>query len=180
MKHSQFFPSVVNSDSEVIKNIRRFNEEVFSFKKDKGNIAIATLVENISHYRAWYCLFDEESGKYLFAPSKYIGYKEMDAETYEKYNRSHLDGRKTEKTLAHWYELIDQRHQKYEELYNDLFLFCMQFGKTPNSLSRLNIVLEDQNELSLQESTVSLIFDVYQKLSQKHKDILKQKILRAK
>ena len=93
-------PAIVTSDEDVVENIINFNKEVLLYNQETQTSAIATLVDNISHYRAWYCLLDSNTNKYLFAPSKYIGYKKMSAEIYAQYNRAGLDGRKTESSLA--------------------------------------------------------------------------------
>ena len=71
--HMNTIPAIVTSDEDVVENIINFNKEVLLYNQETQTSAIATLVDNISYYRAWYCLLDSNTNKYLFAPSKYIG-----------------------------------------------------------------------------------------------------------
>jgi len=50
---------IITTQSKAIKNIMKFNEEVESYLDKKGGEALETLVNNIPHYRAWYCLYDQ-------------------------------------------------------------------------------------------------------------------------
>ncbi|MBF7691683.1 hypothetical protein [Acinetobacter pollinis] len=104
-------PRLVTNNEKVIKNIEYFNHELDLYVDGDCDKSITLLLENISHYRAWYAYWDEVENKYLFAPSKYIGYQNIDAKQYAELNRSYLDGRKTEIVLANWYQTLDENDE---------------------------------------------------------------------
>ena len=110
-------PNTIDSFGDALSNIERFHQECIGFDKQTSGFSVATLVENIPYYRAWYCNFDENTGQNIFAPSKYIGYQEMNAEDYALYNGTGLDGSKTEGVLSIWFETIDASHRQYALLY---------------------------------------------------------------
>lgn len=172
--------TLIDSFEDALSNIKHFHQECFGFDKQTSGFSVATLVENIPYYRAWYCNFDENTGQNIFAPSKYIGYQEMNAECYALYNRTGLDGRKTEGVLATWFETIDASHPQYAELYKEFCAFCKKFEKTPNSLFRLNIIKKPVQADELEDDVCQLLFKVYKGLSAKNQATLKQKILQFK
>lgn len=174
------YPTPIDSFEDALSNIEHFHEECISFDKQTSSFAVATLVENIPYYRAWYCHVDSKTGQHLFAPSKYIGYQEMTAESYALYNRAGLDGRTTESVLATWYETIDTSHPKYAELYKAFCEFCKRFEKKPNSLFRLNISKQPVQAEELEDDVCQLLFKIYKGLSAKNQATLKQKILQFK
>jgi hypothetical protein len=171
---------LVTNETQVVENIYTFNKEVETYLDNNQDAPINTLVNNIPHYRAWYCIYDKESKTHLFAPSKYIGYKGMNASFYHKENTTGLDGRQTESVLANWYEQIPSFHPQYEDLSEKLRGFCSRFGKKPNSLFRISIVLETQEKGSIEGDVVDLIWKIYQRLTYDNKAILKAKINRLK
>ncbi|MGF1733612.1 hypothetical protein [Photobacterium kasasachensis] len=168
----------VTSYDQAIENIRKFNEEVESYPNN--NPALKTLVNNIPHYRAWYCMHDVKNDKYYFAPSKYIGYRDIDSKTYAEFNRDGLDGRKTESTLSAWFETISINHILHDKLTEQLMEFCSQFGKKPNSLFRINIPLNKPEESSLEANVIEFIWNAYQNLSDEGRNEVKNKINRYK
>lgn len=175
-------PAFVTNDEDVIQNIVNFNKEAQIYKQSDCSLAITRMIDNMSHYRAWYCFLDEETDQYLFGPSKYVGYKDMSAEIYNKYNyeRAQLDGRKTEIALANWYERVEAGHPDHKDLFGKLNDFCASFGKAPNSLCRINVIRIEKKTSAKDEDLVNLIFKVYEGLPYDSKNALKQKILNAK
>lgn len=171
-------PGLINHQEEVIDNIKRFCDELEGADKSE-NKALHTLIENIPRNRAWYFFYDESSKKYKFAPSKYIGYESINAEMYYK-SRHLLDGRNTESVLSNWYEQISKGHPNYEELSTELKKFCSKYGKKPNSLFRINILIENKNKDSIENDVVELIWKIYLGLSNENKDLLKSKMNKLK
>ncbi len=171
---------IVTNEKQIIENIRKFNNELNSHADGNINIETNTLINNIPHYRAWYCIYDTKSKKYLFAPSKYIGYKDMSALIYHKKNRAGMDGRKTESTLTTWYEQISSSHPDYMKLSEKLRTFCSQYGKKPNSLFRIHIVLDITKKDSREDEITELIWKVYLGLSKNNKTVLKARINKTK
>ncbi len=167
----------VTTLNQSIENIKKFNEEAFSYLEDKENSDAGTLVKNIPHYRAWYSVYDPNTDSYIFAPSKYIGYNGIDAITYsEKYTE--LDGRQTENVLSTWYETISKDHEKYDLLSKQLREFCTAFDKVPNSLFRINIPLNKQTNITLETNVTEFIWNAFQNLSEENRKLLKIKINR--
>jgi len=171
---------VITTHKQAIENIVQFNKEVNSFLLDEADSAIGTLVNNIPHYRAWYSFYDEASRDYLFAPSKYVGYTKINAQTYEEKHQTGLDGRQTESALSAWYETISDSHEEYELLSKQLREFCSKFDKKPNSLYRINIPYVKPVEANLEDSVVDFIWNAYQRLSLESRSKLKSKINRYK
>lgn len=171
-------PRLVTNNEEVIRNIKHFNHELDLYVDGDCDKSITLLVENISHYRAWYAYWDEEENKYLFAPSKYIGYQNMDAKQYAELNRSYLDGRKTEIVLANWYQTLDENDDSYEELKSKLSDYCWGYNnKRLNSLFRINILKQEDDKVILEKNLVDLIYKVYLGLSSENKELVRKKIL---
>lgn len=129
----------------------------------------------MSHYRAWYAYKDETSNTYLFAPSKYIGYQGMTARKYvETY--VYMDGRKTEKVLSEWFELLDESEEDFEFLNRKLLYFFHVTGKTINAQFRINIIKRKEDNELLEKDLVDLIYKVFLGLSDESKALIKQKI----
>ena len=171
---------LVENTKQVIKNIKHFNKEIQSYKSSKNDKALITLVNNIPHYRAWYCFFDKKTKQYLFAPSKYIGYVNMDAVKYHKDNRKTLDGRKTESKLASWYEEVTKASPLYDELCKKLKEFAQLYDKTPNSLFRINIELETIKDNSIENELVRFITKIYKQLSKENQKIVRSQLNKYK
>jgi hypothetical protein len=172
--------SFVSNETQVIKNIKQFNKEMKKHASNNTVASIENLVNTLSTYRAWYCFYDNNTNSYQFAPSKYIGYKGMNARIYHTLHRSGMDGRQTESVLANWYEQISKNHPLYDELSEKLRFFCSKFGKKPNSLFRINIVIDTNNVDSLEDNIVELIWKIFLGLSKSNKQLLKTKIDRIK
>ncbi len=83
---------LVKERAQVIENIWRYQTEL-----DKGSDSANYLVERMRDTRHWYAV--ELDGRWLFAPSKFIGYVDNNTEDYKSTGR---DGRKTEKRLKQW------------------------------------------------------------------------------
>jgi hypothetical protein len=117
---------LITSREQLVENIRRY-----AGSADE-------LAGLMAYGHAWYAWRTE--GGWLFAPSKFIGYEGMDAETYRRRNNKGLDGRVTEKVLRQWADPIGQGHPQYDELHAALASLLTHQGKTPNTLARISIV----------------------------------------
>jgi len=170
-------PRIVSFSEEAIKNIKKFNDELSLYSTGEQNGDTAVLVKNISHYIAWYAYWDKDENKYLFAPSKYIGYQNMDAKQYAELNSSYLDGRKTETVLANWYQTLDVSSESYEDLRKNLSDFCWKYNKNLNSSFRINVLKQEDKKDVLEKDLVDLIYKVYLGLSIENKDLVKRKIM---
>jgi predicted HNH restriction endonuclease len=82
---------LVENLDEVKRNIIQFNNDV----KENEQIRKRFL----SHYKQWYYIKELD----MFAPSKFIGYKNMNADIYNNKSVNGADGRKTELALRNWF-----------------------------------------------------------------------------
>lgn len=127
---------LVTKSEQAIANIKSFQTELLSNRKCNA------LVDTLSFFRAWYAIQDGE--KWIFAPSKFIGYVDLDAATYEE-NHKKTDGRVTEVVLRQWFqetsdgELADTLREELSELLS-------VFGKQPNSLARISVLRSESGE----------------------------------
>ena len=168
-------PKLVNSLDEVIENIKNFSLELESYEEGDGDRYVDYVMENMSHYRAWYAYKDEKTGTYLFAPSKYIGYQDMTASKYvETY--AYMDGRKTEKVLSEWFEMLDESEKDFDFLNRKLLAVFSATGKTINALFRINVLKREEDNELLEKDLVELIYKVFLGLSDESKALIKQKI----
>lgn len=168
-------PKLVNSLDEVIENIKNFSLELESYEEGDGDRYVDYVMENMSHYRAWYAYKDEKTGTYLFAPSKYIGYQDMTASKYvETY--AYMDGRKTEKVLSEWFEMLDESEEDFDFLNRKLLAVFSATGKTINALFRINVLKREEDNELLEKDLVDLIYKVFLGLSDESKALIKQKI----
>src|SRR5699024_9781866 len=76
---------------EVETNIKQFNDDM---------INNTDIINQLSSFRHW-CYSDRLK---LFGPSKYIGYKNMNVELYDRGRGK--DGGKTEKVLFSWFKKL--------------------------------------------------------------------------
>ena len=114
---------------DVIQSVRSFPAAL------KGS---AELQDRLPNARAWYAL--EDNGRWIFAPSKWAGYKGMTAERYLNASREMLDGRKTEKRLRQWFTPVAARSPQHAELQNALAAFLGEYGKEPNGVARISVI----------------------------------------
>jgi len=118
-------------------------------------------IENIDHYQkaiehdadirarvarvwSWYSVKDKDSGRWKFAPSKFIGYRDADAKKYlaESGLDGELDGRITERVLAEWFDTPPRGSRLERELLDALRAFLAPFGKAPGTRARINVPRE--------------------------------------
>ena len=88
---------LIDSRAQAIENIRRYQTEL-----DESS----ELVRRMGNVRHWCAI--EEHGRWLFAPSKFVGYENNTADDYLKGAGRGRDGRETEKTLKRWFETAPQ------------------------------------------------------------------------
>lgn len=124
---------VVTSPAEVIENIATYMRSV---AEPDGRLAA-----RIKQHPAWYAVRDEQ-GRWMFGPSKFIGYRQANAEEYlASYSRK--DGKETEPALLTWFEQVDMGTPLGRELYGEFILFAEKFGKTPNVNWRVSVMQEE-------------------------------------
>ena len=119
---------IVSSFDEVAENISTYSREV------ARNPALAG---RIRQHAAWYAQRDGDV--WLFGPSKFVGYRGMNAEEYLlRYRRR--NGRETERALANWFQQVDLQSRLGRELRAAFDEFAARFGREANQRWRVSIV----------------------------------------
>lgn len=120
---------IILAPAQAIANIVRFEDEL----EENG-----MLQARLAYARAWYA-HEDKDGNWCFAPSKFVGYEDMDADTYLQ-NAEQSDGRRTEAQLQLYFFIVEPTHQLYDELHYALVAFLARYGKTPSMKMRINIL----------------------------------------
>lgn len=123
---------LVETYEQVLENITQFNYELDKHDDD--------IVSQLAFFKQWYFIPELD----MLGPSKYIGYKEMDAAFY---NRGHRlpgqkvgkDGRITERTLSKWFIKLDESSELESQVRAKLEKRLYPFGKTPNRRSQVHV-----------------------------------------
>ena len=119
---------VVADLQQVAENIRRYQDDL---------AANADLVARMSRHPAWYAL-RRNNGRWLFGPSKFIGYAGITAQRYlGPYERS--EGRETERVLNEWFRPVDPDSVLGRELDTQFREFFSRYGKIPHKLRRISV-----------------------------------------
>ena len=114
----------VDSYEEVLHNAKTFLN---------GIDASTIMQEKLSSFRHWY-YFKEIDG---FAPSKFIGYKDMNMRAYEVGYNTGLDGRETEHALQKIFKIAEGSLN--DKLNSKLEIFLSKYEKQPNKLTSIHI-----------------------------------------
>lgn len=93
-----------------------------------------SIVNKLNYFRHWY-YFEELDG---FAPSKFIGYKQMDMKAYQTAYNTGLDGRDTEIVLQNFFKIAEGYTKN--ELEGKLEQFLEQYQKKPNALVQIHVI----------------------------------------
>ena len=108
-------PKLVEDKAQLVENACNFNELTVS------SDSFAYKVFN--SFKHWY--YFEESD--IFAPSKFIGYKNT---TVENYRRGEgRDGRETEKKLQEWFKPLEQDSPRFNELSTKLHQYVNNLNR---------------------------------------------------
>ncbi len=128
----------------------------------------------LAYARAWYA-HKEEGGKWFLAPSKFIGYQDIDAETYLDHAEE-SDGRRTEAQLQMWFKVIEPNDPLHDELNASLVALLAQYGKAPSTKTRINVVrdrrrigaLDTKSEIEGADAVVNMMVAVAKTLPPQH------------
>lgn len=127
-------PKVVTNIGEVEHNIANYQDAIAKYP---------ALARGMPNVRGWYAS-RTEIGEWIFAPSKFVGYKASSAEKYikESTQGGDRDGGQTEKVLRTWFQEVEQNTRLGEELFQELRLFLSRHDKKPNKIARINVAKE--------------------------------------
>ena len=135
-------PELIDSLVQAIENIRRYQTQLRPEVRKSRD-----LIRRMTAARGWYAI-EADNGTWLFAPSKFIGYVGLTAETYVEMSArgyqpaaDRLDGRNTEPVLQQWFEPSARRA---DELENALRRFLVDGHERsgPNALARICVLKE--------------------------------------
>lgn len=122
---------LVTEISQALTAIQNFQTEVASS---------TSLQDRLGYARSWY--FIKNGDDYIYAPSKWVGYVGMTAEVYVSTSKE-IDGRKTEEVLGQWYDEVSASSRAYSFHIEKLKAFLGQYGKSPSSAVRFNVLAID-------------------------------------
>jgi hypothetical protein len=173
---------LVSSLDQVLQNVEAYNAELEQFSAVMSNA------------RAWYAT--RRDGRWLFAPSKVIGYVGVSAEGYfsRRYDRTRrgrvnpknrdddaLDGRVTERVLAQWAQSLDHTHPHYGEVLKAFQTMFSEFRKKPSHAARISIIMTDEFKANLDlndYSLVPLLLAAFKRLSDVEKREFRRFVIR--
>ena len=120
-------PRLASTLDQVQKNLCSFNMDDSS------------LLEILAYVRRWYAI-ETEAG-WIFGPSKFIGYADMDAKNYFA-KHDQLDGRVTEKNLETWFAELSGQDGLAVKLALELRDRLARRGKPLNAKARIHVLKE--------------------------------------
>lgn len=135
---------IIISPDQAYENILKFQQEL------RGS---AEMQARLSYARAWYACQDE-AGAWRFAPSRFVGYQDIDAAGYLEAETDAPDGRRTEAQLRMFFGVADPASPLHAELMDALFAFLATFSKTPSTKIRIH-VMKDRRRLPADEAAPS-------------------------
>lgn len=127
-------PALITSFAEAEKHIRQYGREL------RNSVEMQRRVAN---HRSWYAI-PGGPNSWIFAPSKFVGYRHASAAEYlaASGHDGDRDGTKTERVLKEWFHPVDPASPRGRDLNNALREFLAEFGK-PNKVARINLKLEE-------------------------------------
>jgi uncharacterized protein (DUF433 family) len=108
---------IVSSPEEVTENIIAYQREVSRHSH---------LSARMKQVHAWYA-HRTDTGEWLFAPSKFVGYRANTAAAYRSGTQDRHGG-KTEVTLRKWFEVVSAESRRGAELHAALNAFVGGYG----------------------------------------------------
>jgi hypothetical protein len=126
----------------------------------------------------WYAMVID--GEWKFAPSKFVGYRGMNAELYEhRYKK--MTGTYTESVLREWFDEIDLRSELGRDLSTRLEKFANGFGKSLRRgfgmlVVRGNLATASGESDTLEQRVISAIVALAECLSENAKSELRRRI----
>lgn len=123
---------LVSSGKEVIDNIASLQHALQTSDE---------LVDRLAFVHAFY-VDDRDKDDLKFGFSKWVGYHDLDADTYLADYKS-LNGRSTEAALAEFFEELSPSSPAYRKYHEVLVNWLDGFGKRPRKSVRLMVLRPD-------------------------------------
>lgn len=144
--------------NQVIENIKNFQTELN--KNNQKN----DLVTALGQFSNWFA-YKDESGKWIFGPSKFIGYQEISLEKYENKYENKLDGRQTDAILRQW--KITPSKEDLPELIDNLNRFLNNYRKRMKKTANIYLLSEDPYGETEESKAIIAILKTWDKDIQK-------------
>lgn len=171
---SAALPRLASSPAQVYESIMAYHEAM----EGSNNELKEPLINIMNYIKSWIAVLDNETGKYIFAPSKFCGYFNMDPETYIE-NHNMMSGSETEKRIKKWVRLLNNSDKEYDEAYEQLHDYCGKFGKRTNMSGRISILLpfnEEETTEGHDNALVDLLVKVFHGLPEKGQQEVRRRI----
>ncbi len=127
--------SLVADRDQAIANILRYQTELADRRRGTGLRNLMSMVH------AWYAA-RPDGERWLFAPSKFVGYSDNTAEAYFS-ERNERDGRQTERVLQQWFHTVEPGTHRADALERELRAFLNGYGHSaPRKGARICIPTE--------------------------------------
>lgn len=164
---------LITKPEQALQNIYIFQKEV----QPRSDRQLNALLETLSQFRAWYA--HKDGDKWIFGPSKFIGYNGLTLEKYATFYKEKMDGRKTEAALNAWFTQPTSK-ALIDELNEGLNEFLASFGKKPSALSRISILRENtlkpSEEKNSDSNLVDALLTIYQSLPEDLQDDFRRQL----
>lgn len=122
--------ALVNGPDEVRANVERYVSDVATSER---------LQRTMTMVKSWYAL-ETGQGRWLFGPSKFVGYRGNDAATFAE-RATFRDGGKTEAHLRQWFDEVPEGDPRRSSLEQALSAFVSAHGHPrPNAGARINVL----------------------------------------
>ena len=122
--------NLVNSKQQIINNITSFMRVLDT---DPDNL----ILDQAGKFKCWYCYFNVDRNCWLFGPSKYVGYADIDVEYYNN-SYPELDGKLTEKQLKKFSSPPPESLE--QTLHDELFHVLSRVFKIPSKNTKIKVV----------------------------------------
>ncbi len=145
--------ALVASPEQAIENILRYQVAI---EDEQRGVQLRSLM---SREHAWYAV-RPDGERWLFAPSKFVGYVDNTAAAYFLERRAR-DGRKTEHTLRQWFHPIEPGTRQADTLEQALLEFLRSHGHSgPRKGARISLLTEVLDHVaSVPETTGRVAID---------------------
>ncbi|TIL56729.1 MAG: hypothetical protein E5Y79_28405 [Mesorhizobium sp.] len=145
---------LVSTSEQAQANIASFHGAMVQKKAHPIN-------ETLAKYRAWYAVKGRD-GKWMFGPSKVIGYADMTPSNYIDADVYTMSGIKTEDVLHKWFVRVKEGDDLFEELSDSLHEVLARHGKMPSKAYRISILkeeIETDDDAEKAAAAFKLIYD---------------------
>lgn len=124
---------LVSVPAQAAANIRRFAEDL---------AGSPGLQATLGYVHAWYAL-QLDNGQWIFAPSKFVGYRDNTAKRYLETFRKVPDGGRPERTLGAMFEPVDPDSSLGRILMDALIAYLGEYNRAPRRRVRISVVVDD-------------------------------------